>query len=59
MTKRLDLAKARLKAAVLEHRIATRTANQVLRRLTKADRVLARAEERLNDLLARTAGKNQ
>lgn len=59
MTKQLDLAKAKLKAAGVELTIAQRTLNQAHRRWTRAMSKAKTARERLDDLMAKSARKDQ
>ena len=51
----LNLAKAKLKSARAELRIAEKTHRQALRRWQKAAIVAQQAQEKLNAILARTA----
>lgn len=55
MNKRLDMAKAKLKSARAELHIAEKTHRQALRRWQKAATAAQQAQERLDDILARTA----
>ena len=51
----LNLAKAKLKSARAELRIAEKTHRQALRRWQKAATAAQQAQEKLDDLMARTA----